>query len=544
MKLKLIANSLVTRLVLMSLVLLVLGTAGSYWQLTRFLRHDLMAMVAARQTTLADHVARDVDASLALRLQLLQRTAQSLPPALLNRPAELQTWLADRHRQQPLFLLGLLVTDAQGRVIAQDQPRPALAGASFAAEAAQAAVAFGRGDRAWVGSPRPSVQAGLPMLPLASPLRTASGALAGLLLGVEEITAQGFLAALLDQHGVHAGGLLIISPRDRVVVASTQPEMLPRPSPAQGLNALHDRAMAGFRGSGTTVNANGVEEISAIASVPLSGWFVVAQMPAAEALVPVTRLQNFILQRRLPVVALVLVFIACIFAWLLRPLLLSARLADRMTRGELEPAPLPVVRNDEVGHLTASFNRLLAKLAEKQAELERLAHHDSLTGLPNRKLLIDRLQQALARAQRQRTQLALLFMDLDGFKRLNDGHGHEVGDAALKAIAHQLAGVVRQGDTVARLGGDEFVLLAPDLAGDTEAAVQALVQKCRDAVQLPLLLGGAQQVLGVSIGAAVSGGQHSPSELLLAADQDMYAAKLRGRGAGLVPPKAAAELQA
>ncbi|MDO9091869.1 MAG: diguanylate cyclase [Rubrivivax sp.] len=548
-KFKRLSSSLVTRLVLMSLVLLVLGTLVSYWQLTRFLRQDLTAMVAEQQATLADYVARDVDAGLALRLQFLQRTARDLSPGLLQRPADLQAWLARRHQLQPLFDLGLLVLDPAGRVITMDSPGPTLGAGSFAPEVAQLAQLAQRppGDlQGWVGSPRRGLAGTQPMLPLVAPLRSADGALLGLLLGVEALTPKGFLSRVLEQRiapgtdpadtgnapaKTPGPGLLLVAPHEGLFVASTQPDRVMQPTPASGINLLHDRAMAGYRGSGTTVNARGVEEIAAIASVPLSGWFVVARMPTAQAFASVTRLQKFILQRRLPVVAVVVLLIAGVFAWLLRPLLRSAALAERMTRGEVPLAPLPVVRDDEVGHLTDAFNRLLAKLGEQQAELERLAHHDNLTGLPNRKLLIDRLQQALSRAQRQGSSAALLFMDLDGFKGLNDSLGHETGDAALRAIAQRLAVAVRQGDTVARLGGDEFVLLAPDLAGDTQAAVAALVQKCRDAVRQPLQLGGRLHTLGVSIGTAVSRGQHSPSELLEAADKAMYASKPTGREA-------------
>lgn len=545
-KFKRLGSSLVTRLVLMSLILLVLGTVVSYWQLTRFLRQDLTAMVADQQATLAHYVARDVNAGLALRLHLLQRTAQDLSPGLLQRPADLQAWLTQRHQLQPLFDLGLLVLDPAGRPIALDSRGSALAAEPFVAEVAQLAQRP-HGDRqGLVGSPRRGLGGTQPLLPLAAPLRSADGELLGVLLGVETISSGGFLDHLIEQRvapgadladtdearaKAPSSGLLLVAPREGLFVASTRPEMVMQPTPSTGVNLLHDRAMAGYRGSGTTVNARGVEEIAAIASVPLSGWFVVARMPTAQAFASVTRLQKFILQRRLPVVAAVVLLIAVVFAWLLRPLFRSAALAERMTRGEVPLAPLPVVRDDEVGHLTDSFNRLLAKLGEQQAELERLAHHDNLTGLPNRKLLIDRLQQALSRAQRQGSSLALLFMDLDGFKGLNDSLGHETGDAALRTIAQRLAVAVRQGDTVARLGGDEFVLLAPDLAGDTQAAVAALVQKCRDAVRQPLDLGGRHHTLGVSIGTAVSSGQHSPSELLEAADKAMYASKPSGREA-------------
>lgn len=137
----------------------------------------------------------------------------------------------------------------------------------------------------------------------------------------------------------------------------------------------------------------------------------------------------------------------------LRPLRHAAQHADRMTRGEIPLAPLPLIRRDEVGHLTAAFNGVLARLLASRADLEHSAHHDGRTGLPNRHLLADRMQQALGRARRGEHQVALLFLDLDGFKTINDNWGHSAGDAALCEVAARLGAVLRCEDTLARVGG-------------------------------------------------------------------------------------------
>src|SRR5205085_8480617 len=108
-----------------------------------------------------------------------------------------------------------------------------------------------------------------------------------------------------------------------------------------------------------------------------------------------------------------------------------------------------------------------------EARIEYLATHDELTGLPNRTLMRDRVSQALARARRESTQVAVMFLDLDRFKVVNDGYGHPVGDALLKSVARRLSACVREGDTVARLGGDEFLVLLPDLRRSADAYVVA-----------------------------------------------------------------------
>jgi len=174
-----------------------------------------------------------------------------------------------------------------------------------------------------------------------------------------------------------------------------------------------------------------------------------------------------------------------------------------------------------------------AKRAE--AEIERLAYHDALTELPNRVLFLDRLAQALAAARRNRRYGAVLFVDLDQFKRINDVHGHATGDAVLREVARRLAYTLRQEDTVARLGGDEFVILLPDLAANSEdagALVMAVAEKIRSALDNPVSIGGQEYLATASIGITLFPKKaESVDDLMREADTAMYRAKERGRNA-------------
>lgn len=159
-----------------------------------------------------------------------------------------------------------------------------------------------------------------------------------------------------------------------------------------------------------------------------------------------------------------------------------------------------------------------------QARLERMAQYDELTGLPNRAFLFDRLKTALARARRSEERLALLYLDLDGFKQVNDCHGHGVGDLLLQAFASRLAQHTRETDTVARMGGDEFVVL---LEGDpTEADTAVVVTHILTAMQAPIDLAGLAVAIQPSIGVAYFP-DHGADEtsLLKRADEAMYQAK-------------------
>jgi diguanylate cyclase (GGDEF)-like protein len=274
-------------------------------------------------------------------------------------------------------------------------------------------------------------------------------------------------------------------------------------------------------------------------SVPTTGWFVVARMPTAEAFRSVEAFRGFVLKSSAVVLLVMLVLLSVLLPRMLRPLTDAARLMRDMAMGKTELAPLPVVRDDEVGNLVNVFNYLVARLREKEivlkaseARLAFMAHHDSLTGLPNRVMLEDRLQQALARTEREGTNLALLFCDLDGFKPINDQHGHGAGDTVLCQVAERLTDGRRRTDTVARLGGDEFVILLADL-DDAHAATAArlVAEQCLATMGKPFEVDGKMLTLGISIGITLhAGASVSTTRLLSQADVAMYQAKREGKG--------------
>ena len=165
---------------------------------------------------------------------------------------------------------------------------------------------------------------------------------------------------------------------------------------------------------------------------------------------------------------------------------------------------------------------------EAQQAMEHLALHDALTGLPNRFLMLGRLAQALSAAQRHGTRLAVLFLDLDGFKPINDRHGHHIGDEVLKIVATRLRDCVRDCDTVARHGGDEFLVALTDMRGTDDAAAVAV--KVLAAVARPVDIGTLTLRVTTSIGIALYPDVASDGEALIrAADAAMYEAKAEGR---------------
>ena len=198
---------------------------------------------------------------------------------------------------------------------------------------------------------------------------------------------------------------------------------------------------------------------------------------------------------------------------------------------ELSVVTKPTEPDEEERLIAIARNITERKLAEQA--IEKLAFHDSLTGLPNRRMLNDRLQTAVMQSARQNRHGAVMFLDLDRFKQLNDSHGHETGDLLLQGVAGRLLQCVRGVDTVARLGGDEFVVLIQELSTDWVGAFQqamAVGQKILSALNEPHLINGLAHTATTSIGAVLyQGTATAPAELIKQADMAMYDAKKVGR---------------
>ena len=221
-----------------------------------------------------------------------------------------------------------------------------------------------------------------------------------------------------------------------------------------------------------------------------------------------------------------------VFAWLIGSSGASATFDCRMRHADgrwihVEAIGKNLLDDPNIGGVVINYR----DVTERKTFEERLRHqafHDSLTNLPNRALFMDRLEHALARMKRRKQPVAVLFLDLDNFKLVNDSLGHETGDKLLVSVAERLRGCLRADDTTARLGGDEFTILLEDIVDASDAV--RLADQITRALNTPFVLEGREIFITTSIGIAVSTSAHErPTDLLRNADVAMYRAKAQGR---------------
>ncbi|PKG99268.1 EAL domain-containing protein [Paraglaciecola sp. MB-3u-78] len=187
-----------------------------------------------------------------------------------------------------------------------------------------------------------------------------------------------------------------------------------------------------------------------------------------------------------------------------------------------------VLNNNGVIQNYVALSTDITVMKKHQGQLEHIAHYDMLTGLPNRVLLADRLAKAISQSKRRKQSLAVAFLDLDGFKDVNDTHGHKVGDELLISISHEMSKALRDGDTLARIGGDEFVVLLTDLEDDNDCEI--IMARLLELASNPINVNNIILQVSVSIGITLYPKDFSDADQLVRhADQAMYAAKQAGR---------------
>ena len=362
-------SSLQVRLIL-GVTLLVLA---SLWGFALLLERQqtalLKQLLSEQQRATIDYVAADIDQRLHRRLGILAEAASVVPLEQLDDPARLEDMLRERPNLLRLFDGGIIIVKPDGAgAFADYPPVPGRREHGFEHFAAVADVI--RTGRPAVGKPFIAPLLGKPVLGFAMPLRDKDGRLAAILAGVSSLQAPDLLGIVNQQRYGKTGDLLVIAPQHGMVVIGTNPADMLRALPPPGVNVMVDRFRAGDEGSGVSINLKGVEQlVSGRRLSAVEGWFVVARLPTAEAFAPIAALRQLVFGGALVLSLLVAALATLWVRRALAPLQEATRALDAISAGTAPLQALPVARQDEVGRLVESFNRLQQRLLLRETEM-------------------------------------------------------------------------------------------------------------------------------------------------------------------------------
>lgn len=527
---RLIGNSLKIRIAAAAGFLFLTGITLIAVFATKILHSDMQDLVSRQQLTTTDYIARDIDGKLQLRRDSLLRVALNIPPELLANPVALQKWLGDRKAINTLFPTGLLIIPADGGPPLADIPHLATRPKSFVDRDWFIDVVASRA--AVISKPLIARATQEPALVIAVPIFDPHNKLLGILAGITPLATPGFLDLIEGSRPGLRGAYQLISLRHQMIALASDKATAVAPLPSGGEDPVIEQVVNGARGIHIISNTSGEDELVAIVDVPLANWLLISRQPTREAFSAVSNtLRNMLLITALLSLPIFVLLLAAL-SRLLQPLATLAGELHGMAEGSRSMRPLKTDSTDEVADVANSFNQLQGKLLDQECRLAEMAHHDILTGLPNRLLLTDRIENGLRQMPRVDQSMAVLFLDLDDFKKVNDNYGHQVGDLLLVEIGKRLFACARSADTVGRLGGDEFLIIL-NPAGDPQEAAERVANKCLQALSLAVQIGDISLTVSVSIGIVICPKQHTTtftaSQLMSQADVAMYHAKAAGR---------------
>jgi len=407
----------------------------------------------------------------------------------------------------------LLIVDPKGRVVASSGEQPDAVALPTDWQARM------RGDNFVLGAPYWNSKNERPEMLIAVPIGTAGDTFLG------AITAKVNLRTLAEtlKHFTpgESGHVYLLTEDGTLIVSSRENTAAMKP-----LRIAHQAVRPHIASEVQPIeftNASGELVMGSMRHAPGLNWVVVAEIPATEVFRQLRHLRNVTLMIVTAMLALAGGLGYALGLFIVRPLDRLTRGAAKVAAGDLD-VDLPVAKSGEVAYLTEVFNDMVARLRASRRELERLSVTDPLTGLNNRRRMMEALENEVRRSRRLNHTFAVLMADVDYFKRYNDTHGHPAGDEVLKRVAAVLREATRDVDFVARYGGEEFFVLMPEIKGHGAADVAERVR--RRLAEDPL----TADVVTLSFGVAEFPANGDSGETLIAvADAAMYLAKREGR---------------
>ncbi len=497
----------------------------SCWGIVSFTTRLLRENIQKQQFAMTELIARSVDDKLGTYLETIAQLSSAVPPEAFENPGKAQAFL-DSHRDlRSIFNNGIMLFDNNLSLVAESPFIKGRRGIKIE-RLEQFLRTVGENNFPDISNPYISPKTNAPAIVMAVPITDRNNRSRGFLMGSINLTRDYFIEELMS-YNIGKKGYLYLFNTERTMILHPDKNRIMRHDIPPGANKLLDRAIEGFEGSGETVNTKGVPQIASFKRLKMVDWILASAYPQEEAYAPIIRLRNYIVAA-----ASLVTLLSIVLIWLLTNRITASLVSFTGQVHLIRENPersheIHIVSSDEVSLLADTFNGLMRELALARDSLDEMTRTDYLTGLFNRRHLEMEAPKLLAISERQMASTAVLMVDIDYFKRVNDTYGHEAGDAVLVHLAKLLLKAVRPYDLVVRHGGEEFLVLLPlSTCHDAMAVAERLRRSIQDS---PVTCDHEKLSITVSIGFYVVEQMHDLQDAIARADAALYEAKNSGR---------------
>ena len=521
------SGTLKSRVTVLLIVLVFVSTGLVALASLTIAERQMRVVVGDQQQALLSSVAAYIDQDLEGKRELLATMAEQLDDDTVHDPRRLQD-LLEHHLTLREEFFNVVAFDGAGKLVASmTDPRTIGTVNVSGRDYFRASLAAHEGV---TSEPFLSQVSNKPTVLVTEPVYDRAGKLRYLLAGAIDLQKPSFFGQINALKPGATGYLFIVTNGGTIVQHPDAARLLSNVREQGWASTSMLAALHGFEGWVVGIGHTGEPSLLSYKRLRTADWIIGSVYPLGEALTPLIDMRSKSL-----VASAAVAVLAGLLGWLtvlrlLRPLRALRRHVARLAAGSTDISVFNVERQDEFGDLSRAFYGLSQQRAQAKAALEALARTDALTGLHNRRMFEETFDVAIARAHRTHTLLALAYLDIDHFKRINDTHGHGMGDLVLIEFARRLKDAVRATDTVARLAGDEFVVIFENLTDPRLPEVMG--EKILAAMQAPFALGDDALIpVGTSVGIAIGTAQGATmTHFLATADAALYTAKEAGRG--------------
>ncbi|MFA6921002.1 MAG: response regulator [Gallionella sp.] len=370
-------HSLKTRVILFTLVIFVLSIGALSFYTSRMLYEDMQRHLGEQQFSIVNILAENINDELNARWSALKIVSKEIDPAAFPDQEEMQGFLAHRPIFRNLFNGGVFFIRIDGSMIAASSPSVNRVGSIYP-DKDFVISALNEGENT-ISPLYVSQELRSPVVSMASPVRDTQGKLIGAIVGVINLAQPNFLDKITESHYGKTGGYLLVTPKQRMIVGSTDESRIMESLPAPGINPGVERFIQGYEGADVFVNPGGVEVLASAKGIPTTGWFLIALLPTAEAFAPIRDMQQ-----RMLLTTIFLTMLAGLLTWWmmrrqLSPMLDTAKMLASLADSNQPLQPIVIESQDEIGELIKGFNRLLKILGQREEALAQ--HRDHLEQL-------------------------------------------------------------------------------------------------------------------------------------------------------------------